>query len=267
MRFPSFIEKKFKVILLSIATGVLIFFLIYRFFLSEVLYSLLFFQKDLKKKKKDIETNIQAFKEKETLLNQIEELKKEHQKYLLLKEQYKALKYENEKLKALLHYSQKFKGFTPVLSQVLSYPLNKNQQIITIYGGKGSRISIGDMVIGDGYLVGRVIQVGRHSSQVLLASDANFKITARTRLTGEVVYYDGEGKLDFVKLDQDIRVGDIIDTFGSKDIPKGIPIGKITDVKTQKGALVQQVKIKPFVKPFKLDYLVILTKQHNKKTK
>ncbi len=193
--------------------------------------------------------------------NQIlDENRKLRQEIIKLKQKLQNLKYleyENAKLKQLLQYvsSLKIKKFK--LARVISFSSNNWENYIIIDAGKENNINIGDLVVSDGYLVGKITETGHFSSKVILVNDLDFKITARTQKTREYVFLEGDGEnaiLKFVKKGQDIRVGDIVET----DIPKGIPIGKIIKVEDYPTEFFKKVKVQPFLKPFRLEYVLVL---------
>ncbi len=167
------------------------------------------------------------------------------------------LEYENAKLKQLLKYSSSLNLKNIQLARVISFSPNNWEKYIVIDVGKGKGVNIGDLVVSDGYLVGKITDVGLFSSKVTLVNDIDFKITGRTQKTREYVFLRGIGKnavLKFVKKNQDIRVGDLVET----DNPKGIPIGKIVKVEDYPTEFFKKVEVEPFLKTFKLEYVLVI---------
>lgn len=112
--------------------------------------------------------------------------------------------------------------------------------------------------------------VGPFSSSVLLVSDKNFRIPARTRKTRELVFFQGKdlksGVLKYVKPQQDIRIGDIIETTDvGKNYPPGIPIGKIKSINYEEGDFFKNVDIKLDINPLSVEYVVVITKREKSK--
>ncbi len=188
----------------------------------------------------------------------------------------KNLENENLKLKNLLNFIQELKKSTKqnlnfVGGKVIGYSGDNWINSIIIDIGRSSGIKEGDLVIAEGYMVGIVSEVGQFSSSVLLVSNKNFKITCRTKKTREVCFFQGvdnkTGKLNFVKPEQDIRIGDIIETTNLDGKPSGIPIGVVKEVSYEEGNFFKDVKIKLFLYPYSLEYVMVLTgnKEENEK--
>lgn len=190
----------------------------------------------------------------------LQENKKLRQEIILLKQQVNNLKYveyENAKLKKLLKYSKSLGLKDIQLARIISFSPNSWEKYIIIDLGEKDKLKVGDLVISNGYLVGKVTDIGKFSSKVTLVNDLDFKIPARTKITREYVFLKGAGKnaiLKFVKKNQDIRVGDIIET----DSPKGIPIGKVVKVEDYPTEFFKKVEVEPFLKPFTLEYVLVL---------
>ena len=188
----------------------------------------------------------------------------------------KNIENENLKLKKLLNFVDELKKSTKkdlnyVGAKVIGYSGDNWINSLIIDVGSSYGIKEGDVIIADGYLVGIVSEVGKFSSSVLLVSNKNFKITCRTKKTREVCFFQGvdnkTGKLNFVKPEQDIRIGDIIETTNLDGKPAGIPIGVVKEVSYEEGNFFKDVKIKLFLYPYSLEYVVVLTdkKEENEK--
>ncbi len=183
---------------------------------------------------------------------------------------------ENAELKKLLNFVQELKKSTKqnlnfVGGKVIGYSGDNWINSIIIDVGSSSNIKEGDLVVADGYLVGIVSEVGQFSSSVLLVSNKNFKITCRTKKTREVCFFQGvdnnTGRLNFVKPEQDIRIGDIIETTNLDGKPQGIPIGVVKEVSYEEGNFFKDVKIKLFLYPYSLEYVMVLIGSEEKNEK
>ncbi len=259
--------KKYKkrIVVFSV---ILVFFLssffLYRYYqiVMDFLYPV---QISFKKLFEEVDFLIAGLESKEKLLEENKKLKKNQEvlKYKLKRLQY--LKYENQKLKSLLNYSKKLGLKHIQLAVVIGYPSNSWEKYLIIDAGKKNGINVGDLVIADGYLIGKVTKVGDFSSYVTLVNDMNFRISARTRKTREFVLLQGKGdkgaQLKYVKKYQDIRVGDIVET---EDI-KGIPIGKIVKVENKPEYFFKYVVVKPFVKEYSVEYVIVVKPERQSK--
>ena len=257
------LDKRFKVfaiffLLIVLLVGLVFYFKGYYKYVLNVLYPA---QKVVYDTYKSTKSFFEVLTDIGKLIQENEQLKKQVQELSLIKNQYETLKFENFKLKKLLKFKKKYKKYKIQASEVIGYPPDFFVKALFIGIGSEDNIKIGDYAVSDGFLAGKVVEVGKFSSLVLLTNDSNFKIPARTRKTREFVFYNGKGKLDFVKPNQDIRVGDIIETAGIEGYPKGIPIGKVISVEYKEGSFFKDVKVKPFVNQFSVEYLIIIGKK------
>ncbi|RMD47576.1 MAG: rod shape-determining protein MreC [Aquificota bacterium] len=189
-----------------------------------------------------------------------EKLRKELNNLKLKLEELKYVEIENKKLRNLLGFQKNIRYKRKIGAEVIGYPSQSWVKGIIVNAGKNKNIKVGDIVISDGYLIGKITKVSLFSSFVLLVNDSNFKITGRTKNTREFVFYKGNGKdggyLEYIKQNQDIRVGDIVET----NSPKGIPIGIIEEVSSGDRKFFKSAKVKAFVKQYNLEYVLILGK-------
>ncbi len=153
-----------------------------------------------------------------------------------------------------------------VISQVIGHDPTGWFRTVIIDKGKRDGIRVNMPVISAEGLVGRVISVSSDYSKVLLITDPDSAIDCldeRTRARGIL-----RGKtastciLSYVEHFQDIRPGDIIVTSGLSGIfPKGIPVGKVREVKQLPGALFKDVKVTPFVDFSRLEEVLVILKK------
>lgn len=172
---------------------------------------------------------------------------------------------ENASLRKLVGLRDRFKLRTRT-SRVIGFgPSNFEDSIfIDLGAAEGIRKDM-PVIAGDG-LVGRVIEVGRHSARVTLLIDASTSVAARVDRSAEsgVVQGAGERELRFELLDPeaDVRAGDRVLTSGynSSVYPPGIPLGTVTRLGTKsQSALSRLVFVTPFVDFTSLDYVLVVT--------
>jgi len=196
----------------------------------------------------------------------VEENKKLQQRIELLKAQLiymKNLEKENRHLREITNFISTIPDFEFRTGKIIGYsPDNWSNYVIINLGSKNG-IERGNLVIANGYLLGQVYQVGNISSSVILTSDKNFKISARCRKTGEAVFFQGknlkEGILLYVKPDQDIRIGDIVETAGLNGLfPAGIPIGTIKSISYTEGNFYKSITVSLPLNPLQMEYVVVV---------
>jgi len=120
------------------------------------------------------------------------------------------------------------------------------------------------VVSGDG-LVGRVVVAAGPYAKVQLIADRSASVGGmieRTRRQG-VVRGAGRGslELDFVPLQADVRVGDMVVTAGIDGIyPRGIPVGQVVEVEPG-GELFHKIRMAPTVDFGVLEVVYLLDRE------
>ncbi len=216
-----------------------------------------------------IEDFFNLIKSKDDLIEEVKKLKQENEKLKLKIINLKHIEYENLKLKEALYIKDRFSSFNILVGRVVGYSPDNLSKYVLINLGSKDGVEKGNLVIANANLLGIISEVGRNGSVVLLISDPSFKIPARTSKTRELVFFQGKnskyGVLKFVKPEQDIRVGDIVETTDVDDkYPAGIPIGKIDKVSYKEGQLFKNVLVKININPMRVEYVIVLTRKDKK---
>jgi rod shape-determining protein MreC len=174
---------------------------------------------------------------------------------------------ENERLRSLLDLKQK-SSFETTASAVIGKDFNALRPYIILDKGKSSGIRKYAPVITPLGLVGKVLEVGRFSSKVMLINDPDLSvpaIDARTREEGLVSgTLDGRCKLRFLDTDSDIREGDLIVTSGlNGTYPQGVAIGTVKFVGLESSGLGKFAVLNPTVHLSSLEeVLIVATSSH-----
>lgn len=164
-------------------------------------------------------------------------------------EETQAIRDENERLRGLLGF-QKNIPFTSIAARVIGRdPSNWSNSIIIDKGSSGN-IKQNMAVMSTRGLVGRVVEVGKSTSKVLLITDPDLKvgvIIRRNRQGGVMLGHPGgRCKVVYISLDSDAKAGDKIITAGFGSVfPKGILIGEIEKVAKDEGRLYKYAIVKP----------------------
>lgn len=174
---------------------------------------------------------------------------------------------ENERLKSLLNVAE-VSALNGYIARVLAYDPTNWSKKITVNRGMNDNIKEGMAVISGNGVVGQIVSVGLHTSQVLLLSDPSSgadAIIQRTRTRGVV---EGTGgnfyRLQFVKSEEDVRLGDRVITSGLDGIyPKGLLLGVVSFVGDyEKGTLFRDLKVRTSIDFNKLeDVLIVVGEQ------
>ncbi len=186
----------------------------------------------------------------------IKDLRKENKE---LNEKVNKLTFENSKLERLEKENKdlrtqlvlfKKEEFNLVTADVIGQDPNNLIQFINI--NKGSADSIKEnqpAIIANNFLIGKVSEVSSHSAKVILITDARSKINAQIQGADANGIIKGEHNLglimDMIPQDKIIKRGDKVITSGvGGDMPVGLYIGEVEEVKTTDNELFQTARIK-----------------------
>jgi rod shape-determining protein MreC len=169
---------------------------------------------------------------------------------------------ENTRIRALVKLVETQK-LTRVAARVISRPTSAWEGIIVIDKGTRDGAARGMPVIGNGGLIGQIVEASGSSARVRLISDQRSGVAAlvqRTRAEGIVKgSINRDITLDFVANPHAVRAGDAVITSGMGGVyPKGILIGEVTIVKQEAG-LSPLVSVRPVVKLAQIEEVLVLT--------
>ncbi len=158
---------------------------------------------------------------------------------------------ENERLRRLLDFRPRIREDV-VAARVIARDALGASRSFVIDRGTNDGVQRGAAVLAPDGVVGHVFLAGRSASRVLLVTDHNSGVDAivqRTRARGIVEGRIGGGcGLKFVKRTESLEPGDLIITSGVDDIfPKGLPIGRITEIDKRGPGLFQYAYVEPTV--------------------
>lgn len=193
--------------------------------------------------------NERLFKENIRLETQMASLKEE--------------KRENEILREQLGLNPREK-FNLEGSWVIGQDSQRSGSWIMIDKGNSSNIEDGmAVIVSDGILVGRVSEVFRNNARVNLLSNFSSSVNALDLETGSKGIIRGEFGLglvmDMVDQNDVLNEGDTIATSGlGSNIPRGLLIGKVKEVKPTEDKLFQQALIAPSVRYSKLEVVFVI---------
>jgi rod shape-determining protein MreC len=138
---------------------------------------------------------------------------------------------------------------------------------LTVRIGKGESDGVGvDMPVVTGAgLVGRVLEVSRDRSTVLLITDPQSGVGVKIEKSGTTGVVKGRGdgntvRADFVDPNAAVTKGEIAYTSGQQNspFPSAIPVGTVSKVTKTLGGLQQDILVKPLVDVSHLDYVKVL---------
>ena len=193
------------------------------------------------------------------------QLKNEIRVLKMANSRYRELLATQESLEELLQFKQTINR--PVLAaQVIGLDPTGWFKSVIIDKGKWAGLRLDMPVVNAFGVVGRVVSVSSNYAKVLLIIDQNSAVDClvqRSRDRGMLKGLMSEiCKLDYVAKSNDITMGDIVVTSGLGGVfPKGLPVGRILDVKEIAGELFKDIKIRTAVDFSKLEEVLVILEE------
>lgn len=167
-----------------------------------------------------------------------------------------------KRLAKLMAYEDDWEKKT-VVASVIGRGATQWSKVVVI--NKGTKDGVEDhlAVITDAGVIGQVIHAGLNTSKVLLIVDGRSAVDALfqdSRVSGVVVGMgDDECQLKFVPNTADVKVGDLVLSSGLGGIfPKGLMIGKVSQVFKKKQGLFQEITLIPGSDLSRLEEVLVL---------
>ncbi len=173
---------------------------------------------------------------------------------------------ENERLRKLLDFAQQSPERTFLGARVIGVRVGPaGRQILTVDRGQDDGIARGmPVVVADG-VVGRIHAVTSRTSDVLLVVDTYSSIAVRVDRTRARANVRGTGKPDGARLEYALRSeemieGDLLVTSGTDGVfPRGLPVGKVTQLRRSARGLFQDATVVPSVDPTRVEEVLVMT--------
>lgn len=178
-------------------------------------------------------------------------------------------KKENDHLKTLLEMEQRYRDYPTMGANIIAKDPSNWYKVFNIDKGKMQKLKTSDVVLGQGGLVGHIVQADLLSSQVLAIIDDRSSVGAQVVRTGDTGILRGDVELGEVGLckmeipiDSEVVKGDqIITSHLSSIYPPGIPIGIVEEVLSGKNGLTQYAYVRPYVDFKHIQNVLILSNQ------
>ncbi|OGW77542.1 MAG: rod shape-determining protein MreC [Omnitrophica bacterium RIFCSPLOWO2_02_FULL_45_16] len=164
-------------------------------------------------------------------------------------EEGQAINDENARLRNLLDF-RKMIPYASMPAQVIGRDPSNWSNSLIIDKGAANGVKQNMAVMSTRGIVGRIVEIGKYSSKVLLITDPNLKVGVlirRNRQGGVMVGRPGDRcKIIYIALDSDAKPGDKVITAGFGGVfPKGILVGEIEKVGKEEGRLYKYAIVKP----------------------
>ena len=180
-----------------------------------------------------------------------------------LREQVQRLAIDNQRLQqrvselALLQEQENFldqRQLSAVAARVIGRELSAEAQVIVLDRGQRLGVRVGlPVIVNNGVLIGRVVEVGAELSKVMLLTDGRSvtpaAIDGDPSVQGVVSGQFGVSlRLDLVPKDTPLHAGDLIVTTDHEgDLPRGLLIGSVSRVETGATPFFHVAFLQPFV--------------------
>ena len=173
------------------------------------------------------------------------------------------LRKENERLRKLLQFKEGTAGRT-IAARVIGWDLAPWRKTLLIDKGTREGVQKRMAVVSSQGLVGRVIEAGPWTSRVITLLDPESRVSALFQEGRDLGMVEGDGstflRATHVDRESVVKVGDRIVSSGFGQIyPKGIQVGVVEMVGTEKDGLELFAVAKPYVNFSKLEEVLCVT--------
>lgn len=162
-----------------------------------------------------------------------------------------ALAEENKELRDFFNWQQANSKLVP--ANLLSRD-DFNQNLVIIDAGRNKGIKEGQaVVINEGVIVGKVIEVRDDASVIRMLTDSPSKLAVAVgeeqRISGLLTGSLGLGMdLSYIPQEQEVKKGDLVVTNNlNENIPAGLVIGQVEEVQFSEGELFKTASVSPLV--------------------
>ena len=183
----------------------------------------------------------QSFFQSRELLEENQRLRQELSEQVIINISLNEVVRENQRMREIYNLDSAYVENLELLgTRVTGQAPSSWEQRIMINKGSNQGVEERLPVISfNGYLIGRIINTGVSSSQIMMVNDPDFSVGARvsretSRASGVVRGQPGETDrliMERIDWDADIKEGDLIITSGISDqYPRGLQIGQVLEV-------------------------------------
>jgi rod shape-determining protein MreC len=177
---------------------------------------------------------------------------------------YQELLLSYDRLQELLQFKQTVNR--PALAaQVIGLDPTGWFKSIIVDKGENSGIQLDMPVVNGRGVVGRIVSISSNYAKALLIIDQNSGVDAlvqRSRDRGVLKGLSTEAcTLNYVVKSSDVQVDDMVVTSGLGGVfPRGLPLGKIVEVRELTGELFNEILVRPSVDFSKLEEVLVILK-------
>jgi rod shape-determining protein MreC len=176
--------------------------------------------------------------------------------------QWHEIELANTRLRNLLNF-QKEPNNRVVAAEVIGKDPSGWFKTVIIDKGKAEGLQKGLPVVLPQGIVGQVIEVSSHYSKVMLIIDRNSAVDAlvqRSRARGIIKGASADQcRFEFVLRKHDVQIGDTVIASGLDGVyPKGLRIGRVSDLSERKSDIFYDITVAPFVDYETLEEVLVI---------
>jgi rod shape-determining protein MreC len=232
---------------------------------------------------KGVSTSVKAVTNTVNSVGELRKLKKEYDQLVIKLEKFEQLqrsnadiRKENERLKEQLDFVSSIEEKN-IPAQIISRNLDDSYSYITIDKGSVNGIKKNMPVIafqnGNQGLVGKIVQVGAFTSQIIPIYNMDNMVSTRIQNTRDLGLVNGQGSQDLPlelqyirkRVMEDLNIGDIVVTSGENDnYKRDIPIGTISKIEEIPYNSSLYIEITPIIDFSRLENLVVINQKELK---
>lgn len=197
----------------------------------------------------------------------IKELESERNSLALDYAELERLREENDQLRKQLSFTSR-RSETFVSAAIVSRSSTNRTATFVIDRGERDGIALGSpVIVGEGYLVGKVTALMSTTATVTATTDANMATAATLLNEGRTIgiAQGSRGRLitlSFIPHGETINVNDLVVTSGLEDgVPSGLLIGIVNTVKDDPNLPFQDAVVEPLVDIGRYRIVSVLTKE------
>ena len=169
---------------------------------------------------------------------------------------------ENSRLAQMLAFKRRLIYPSLAAGVVGRDPSNWNAAVI-IDKGSVDGVGVGMPVVSASGVVGKVAEVGRERSKVILLTDPAFSVAALVDRSREVGLVSGSlrgiCRMRYLSANADIQVGDqVVSSKVSSSFPEGLIIGEVVEVRTNNDGSPADCLIKPAVSLSQVEEVLVI---------
>jgi rod shape-determining protein MreC len=193
-----------------------------------------------------------------------EQLRLRVDKLTMLNRSYEQSLHENARLKRLTSMSANL-SYGTIGARVIARTPNFLANIVYVDRGSNDGIAVDSPVLSSSGIIGRVLLVSEHQSQVQLITNADASMGGMLDQSRTPGVLKGTGdfylELNYIGNAQAVVPGEVVVSSGlDKIFPKGVAIGTVVESRKGKNVF-REIKVKPIVDLLHLEEVLILTNE------